>query len=267
MKRFFILALFLAFILIFIDSCIIAVVDYPGGTAGRSSGEFHKVVAFESGGTLSLENINGDIELLGWDKNEAEITAERMSPFAYRRRFYWQPTGRLLPEIDFDKFENFIKIKTKPSSLDKELTSVNFYINTPHSIHLKDIIAKEGNVSLADLYGQAVIDLQQGEVKVDNFSGSLTASVVKGSVKASLYDLRNEDEIRITVRQGEIIINLQPEVKARIEASAPEGYVWSDFDLKEPLPAKKVSAQMGEEGAFISLSSLKGDVRINKLQK
>ena len=267
MKRYFLSALGLAFILAFIDSCIIAVVDYPQGTVGRSLGEFHKVVSFQSGGTLSLENINGNIEIVGWEKNEVEVSAERMAPFSYRRRLYWQPAGRFLPEVDFDKFENFIKIKTKPASWDKELTSVNFYISVPHSINLKDIIAKEGNISLADLYGKAVIDLRDGEINVENFSGSLSASVVKGGVKASLYDLRNEDEIQITVGQGDIIINLQPEVKTRIEASTPEGNVSSDFDLKEPLPAKKVTAQIGEEGALLSLSSLKGDIRINKLQK
>lgn len=266
MRKYFLHVLGLALILIFIDSCIIAVVDYPGRVAGRALGEFHKVVSFEGGGTLSLENVAGDIAILGWDKNEVEVSAERTAPFPYRRGFYWGRVPYQL-KIDFDKFENFIKVKSRPESWDKELTSVNFYVNAPHSIHLKDIVAKEGNVSLADLYGEAIIDLQKGEVKVENFSGSLTASVVNGSVKASLYDLRSEDEIRITIEQGDIAIDLQPEVNARIEANAPEGNISSDFDLKEPLPAKKVSGQIGEEGALLSLSCLKGDIRINKLKK
>jgi hypothetical protein len=266
MKKYLLYALGLLFILLFIDSCVIAYVDYPEGVAGRPLGEFHKDVSFDTGGTLSLENVDGDIEILGWDKNEVEVSAERKGPFPYRRGLYWAGVPYRL-KIDFDKFENFIKVKFRPEDSDKEFTSVNFYINTPHSIHLKDIIGKEGNVSLADLYGEAVIDLQKGEVKVENFSGSLAASVAKGSVTASLYDLRAEDEIRITVKQGDIAVNLQPEVKARVEASAPEGNISSDFDLKEPLPAKKISAKIGEEGALLSLISLKGDIRINKLKK
>jgi len=265
MKKYFLITPGLILVFVFISSCIIAVVDYSETGVARLSREFHKVVSFVSGGTLSLENVNGDVEIAGWDRDEVEISAERMIPLPYGRRIQWQPIRRSMPRVDFDKFEDFIKIKARSSGGDKEAAAVNFYLNAPHSIKLKDIVGREGNISLADLYGEAVIDLQNGKIKVENFSGSLIASLVKGIVEASLYDLRGEDEIRITVREGDITIHLQAEVKARVEASASNGNIYSDFDLKETLPAKKISGQIGEGGAFISLSSLNGDIQIKKL--
>lgn len=265
MKKLFLFGLSLLIVLSFLSSCIVAVVDYSERLANRPIEEFHKVFSFNSGGTLSLENINGDIEILGWNRNEVEVSAEKMI-HAYGRRIQWQPIGSSSTSIDFDKFEDFIRIKTRPGGWDKEGAAVNYYLNVPQSIKLKDIVGRRGNISISDFYGEAVIDLVSGEIKVENFSGSLTASVVNGSVKASLYDLRADDEIRITAKEGDIVVYLQPGVDARIEMSTPNGDIFSEFDLKETLPAKKISAQIGgKDGALLSLSSLNGDIRIKKL--
>ncbi len=250
---------------IFMNSCIVAVVDYREPSPTISTGKFHKAVSFDPGGTLSLENFNGDIEVLGWDKDEVEVYAEKMLPLAYGQKIRLQPAGRLKPKIDFDRFEEFIKIKTIPGGRDEETAGVNYYLNVPHSINLKDIVAKNGDITLADFYGKAFVELQSGNINVENFSGSLTASVNDGTITASLYDLRAEDEIRITVKKGDITVYLQPEVNARIEASAPNGNISSDFDLAESLPAQSVSAQVGEGGALVSLSSLNGNIHIKKL--
>ena len=85
MKKFLPNVFCLLVVLFFLNSCIITVIDSSGSSAGRWSEEFHKVIPLDSGGTLALENINGDIEIQGWEMEEVEIYAEkkRTAPIFY----------------------------------------------------------------------------------------------------------------------------------------------------------------------------------------
>ncbi|GAI90502.1 unnamed protein product, partial [marine sediment metagenome] len=226
--------------------------------------EFQRIVPLDSGGTISLENINGNIEIYGWDREEVDVFAEKMIPRPREAKVRVFRRGFSTPKIEFDKFEDFVKIRTRATG-NKEASVVDFYVSVPHSINLRDISTGEGNISISDVYGEVYVELRNGDLKVDNFSGSLTASVVNGSIRTSLFDLRKEDEIIITTKQGDIVVFLQEEVNAKIECSTPNGEIFSEFEFDTPLPASKASVEIGEDGAYLSLTSLNGDIRIKKI--
>ena len=146
-----------------ISSCFYIRVDYPQEREWAPVDEFHKIVPLSPGGTLSLANMNGNVEIHGWEQEELEVYAEKM----IREGF--------APGIIFDRFENFIKIRTKNASADKEASLVDFYIDAPHSINLKDIVVSNGNILISEVFGEAYLDLKEGDITVENFSGSLRA--------------------------------------------------------------------------------------------
>jgi hypothetical protein len=167
--------------------------------------------------------------------------------------------------VEVDQFDQLIKIKA--GSLDDEnARPVHFVINVPHSINLTDIRINRGHVQIADVYGSARVELDEGDITVENFSGSLDLSLVRGSAEAEVLDLRKDDEIRITTREGDIVLFLQPEVGVRLEATASNGEINSEFELGQQLPAKKVAAQIGKAEAAAFLMSLNGDIRLNKIK-
>ena len=257
----------LALISLLLMSCVVALVDYPGSSTQFPSAQFHRVLSLKPGGTLSLVNNDGQIEIYGWDREEVEIFAEYVFPGwqGYRLRVF--SPGRFKPRVDVDKFEDFVKIKTRQTADEPTRNAVDYDLNVPRSVILKDIVGRRGDIRIGDLYGEAFIELEEGEVRVENFSGSLTISVVRGSVILELLDLRSGDEIRATTDEGDITIYLQPEVEAHVEARAPSGSISSEFDLRVPLPAKEVSAQIkGEGGAFLFLETSAGDIQIRKIE-
>jgi len=247
-------------------SCFYIRVDYAALRGMAPMGEFHKVVPLMSGGTLSLENINGNIEIQGWEREEVDVYAEKMFHLPDRTKIFIFPRKDVAPRIDFDKFENFVKIRTKDITRENEESAVDYYIDVPHSINLKDIIAQRGDVKISDLYGDVYVDLTNGNIVIENFSGSLTASVMSGSVSASLYDLRDDDEIIITANEGDVTISLEENVRAHLVVSVPNGEVISEFEIEKPQDASKLDIQLGENGAHISLTALNGDVRINRME-
>ncbi|MDH5466253.1 MAG: DUF4097 domain-containing protein [Candidatus Aminicenantes bacterium] len=250
----------------FISSCIVSLGDFPGYQVGRSLAEYHKSVSLRPGGTLSLESGNGNVEIIGWERDELEMYVERnvtRSPSWLTR---WQPWWRVVPKIDFDKFEDFIKIRVQPARRGENLPAYDFYLNVPHHIHLKNIVSRTGDIVVADLYGEIVIELTEGNVKVENFSGSLLVSLGEGSVEADLVDLRSEDEVRISTENGDIVLCLESTVRASVEANAPSGKVVNAFFPEKIPSSEKVAFELGEGGTYISLYSASGDIHIKEFK-
>ncbi len=243
--------------LVLLSACVIAVVDYSssdGRWTPRSS--FRRTLDLGPGGTVSLKNARGDIEVEGWGEEKVEISAEERRTFPSARRFYvssWRQSGL---NVRVESSPGSVRIETDPAIQRDEARRVNFALFVPHSVRLQSIRNKSGDVRVADIYGSVELDLGEGTVKIENFSGSVDVRLGTGDVEAELLDLRQEDEVRITTERGDIRLYLEPQAEVRLEASAPRGNVLSDFDLgKEEGPAQKTR---------LALTAFNGDIRIKK---
>ncbi len=250
----------------FLCSCFYIRVDYPREARGAPIGDFHKVVPFKSGGTLSLENASGDIEIRGWEEEELDVYARKMIHWPEKTRIYFYPWNDFTPGIVFDQFEDFVKIKTKSAAKGGDAGVVHFSIDVPHSINLKDIVVGSGSILITEVYGEANLDLGNGDIVLEGFSGSLSASVIMGSITASLYDLRERDEILINCKEGDITLSLQGDVQAHLEAVFPNGEIFSDFEFERSSEKKEIDLQLGEGGAIISLIALNGNIKIDRIK-
>ncbi|UCE42920.1 MAG: DUF4097 family beta strand repeat protein [Candidatus Aminicenantes bacterium] len=253
--------------MLFFSSCFYIRVEYPPERGKTPVDEFRKNVPLSPGGTLSLASVNGNVEIHGWEREELEVYAEKMIQLPDRTKFYVYPRKNFAPGIVFDKFENFVKIRTKNVSENREFGFVDYFIDVPHSIHLKDIVVRNGDIHISEVYGDAYLDLTEGEITVENFSGSLTASTNRGSVYANLFDLREQDEIVITSREGNITLSLQEKASAHLVAAFPEGEINSEFEIDIPADEKKIDTQWGKNGPRISLTALRGNIRIEKVTR
>jgi len=265
MKKF-ILIFSLMVIILFINASIIAVIEHPESSKPPKLNEFHRILPMRSGTTLSIDNPHGNVEVQGWDREEAEIFADIFLPLPHKTNFRW--AWNLKPaEVDVDQFEDLIKITTTMKE-EKESNYVDYFIRAPESVKLKDIFVESGNVFIYDLYGEVVTEILYGDLEVDNFSGSLIANVVSGSVQATIYDLRMEDKILINTKEGDIVIYLEEDVIVKVEADVLNGEIFSDFDLGEIKPKEKITAQIGElEGGVLSLNAANGDIWIKKINQ
>jgi hypothetical protein len=140
-------------------------------------------------------------------------------------------------------------------------------LKVPQSVHLESIRNGRGRIVVSDVYGRALLEAEEGEIRVANCSGSLDIRLGAGRVEAEMLDLRPEDTIRVKVERGDIVLSLEPEAAAQVIAEAPEGSVSSELDLGQPLPAKKVSAKLGAGQASIELTADRGDIKIRKVDK
>jgi hypothetical protein len=250
------------------SACLMVVDQYgPGGYPPVET--FRRSDVFPSGGTLSLRNFDGNIEIAGWKDESLQVYAEKLIPLPdeFRIEFWNRDWKKHAPKIEYDTFDDYVKLNTRCPDPEGTDCVVDYVLSVPQSIKLRDIIARDGDVIIQDLYGEAYVDLRSGQIVVDNFSGSLIASIQEGSVQATLYDLREGDEVRLTVRQGDILLNLEADVQADLQAAAPKGDISAEFSEISAEKNGRLTVRLGEGGAQISCTAWEGDVRIGKIKE
>jgi len=263
MKNFIFYSALLFIMVIFNLSCVIRIIDYGDPRGLVPVEHFHRIIPFSPGGVVSLRNFDGMIEITGWDRNEIEVYGQEMIPKPEREEFQFLGARKNRARIYLKKYgDDDVSIHTKSISEKGDNTFVDYSIKTPRLINLEYIFARNGEVFIADIYGSVSVKLEQGNIAVENFSGSLDASVIKGSIQASLYDLRDEDVITLSSQEGDINLFLQKDVNAEIRAFVPQGELKSEFDLAQPREEAEVDFKLGEGGTSVFLTALDGNINI-----
>jgi len=230
-KKFDFYLVFLFLLIALSASCIVKIVDYSDPRGLMPIEDYYRNIRFSPGGVLSLRNFDGNIEITGWDRNEVDIYAEQMIPRSEVAQVRFMMPKDDIAQIDLERHgDENINISTKSASEEGEDTVVDYYVKTPRSINIKDVIARKGDVFIADIYGSVSVKLEKGNIDIDNFSGSLDTSVLNGSVQACLYDVREEDVISVNAQEGDITLFLEKNVAASIRAYCPEGEFSSEFE-------------------------------------
>ena len=224
MKKPFLLAFAAVALAALLTSCIL--VSDPEGEPGwrnipesnkpRVSGsEFRQTLPFTPGGTLSLENDYGDVEITGWDRDEVEVVAKAATGASQLQRSARQSRGRGgVPEVEIRETDDGLLVRTPTFEGPGQAPAANYEVRAPNSVVLTGIRISEGNLTIADVFGRIDASVDLGDLTVRNYSGPLRATVGTGNADIEVLDLREGDEISVTSRRGDIFLRLE-------SASAP----------------------------------------------
>ena len=240
--------------------------NIPVNTEGGTDAEFHKVVSLEPGGTIRLDCAAGDVEIQGGDRTDVDVSARQEGGPSYTWSWFSGWSVRPAPQVSVDAADNVVTIKTVASENPDLQPNIHFLLLVPESVNLKDIHLGRGSLTVADVYGELATTIGEGDLTVEKYSGSIEATVDSGTIEAEVLDLRDEDKIVLTVREGDIGLALEEKVGAKLEASAGAGEITGDFDFKAAAEANSISVQLGTGKAVITLKALKGDIDVKKIE-
>ena len=248
-------------------ACIM-VMDPGRTTSWQPRGEFRRTVEVAAGGRLSLENGYGNVEVTGWEKDSVEVVAQGAAAVPGEKRKvraygFWE----VKPDVEIKQTDGGLTIRTRPFDGPGDPPAVDYTIRVPKSISLSGIRVGKGNLTISDVFGRLEVSIDKGDLAVSNFSGSVDASVGTGNVDVEVLDIRDDDTITISSREGDIVLRLEPEAGARVEVEAPRGEVRSDFDLGAKTPAPSVSGRIGSGGATVTMKAADGNIEIRAVKE
>lgn len=257
-------------VLLLAVSCIIA--------GEESKEDFSKTLPLKAGDRFSLENVNGQVTIAAWDRDEVEIRAVKT---ARRRR---EDLDKV--EIRVDEGNGRVAVKAVwPKFPRRANVNVAFTIMVPEGVHLDGVGTVNGGVEITGRYGRIEAGTTNGSVALEDAAGELAADTTNGSIRVSrfagpieaettngnirLEDVTFEGDVSAETTNGSITLAIaSPEtLDADLTARTTNGSVSVDFpitlrDLSRS--RRRVEGRIGEGGPAISLRTTNGSIKLTK---
>lgn len=225
---------------------------------------------FPEGNELTLTNFNGNIKVIGWEKDSIKVDIEKT---AY---------GRTIEHAE----RNLRRIKVKINQTDKGINihasetknarcEFEIFINKSANVKLKalngDIEAKDlrGRGKLTTVNGEITVENLQGEFEINSMNGGINLYEVDARVKANTKNgeinfrttsIQHIREIRLETYNGSINLTLPESKDLCIYARASHGGIKSELPI-----VTSEDELIGERKIIVKTHN--GEIVINKLEK
>jgi TM2 domain-containing membrane protein YozV/predicted Ser/Thr protein kinase len=231
--------------------------------------DFSQTLPLTTGGRLSLDNVNGRIEIVGWDRNEVAIKALKHGKTR-------ESVEAAKITINASPDEVFIHTE-QPSSVTGFPWSwlwfknskrndgiVDYAIQVPQNARLKNISSVNGRIVIEDVSGDIEASTVNGETQVQGAAGDLKLSTVNGRIEAELASLKGSQSVSLSTVNGHIEVALPVNANGEVTASTVNGGMSSEFPslaVKKEFPlGRNLKGTLGSGGASVKASTVNGGI-------
>lgn len=220
-----------------------------------------QVHTLEAGGYLSLENINGDVTIEGWKKNEVSIVAVKSGKT--------KDIDRITVSIEIDKYEgkDWIHVSTHYDIFSLNSGRVDYTIKVPSGAILEDIELVNGNVKVTGVTGYLSLGTVNGSITATGMTGNAWVETINGNLDLSFDKMSSGQSVDLESVNGVVILRIPADANAQVDAETLNGNVSSDFGLtveKGEWVGRSMEGLLGSGGARISIETVNGNIEIKK---
>jgi DUF4097 and DUF4098 domain-containing protein YvlB len=165
-----------------------------GGPFDRYKEDFHQTFALPAGGRLSIESLNGSIEISGWDKDSVEINGTK---------YAGSPQALSDLKIDMQSTSNSVAVRAIPPSGWHGSMGARFVVHVPRRVELDRITSSNGAIRVEDVEGTLRLKTSNGSLRAARTKGDLDAQTSNSSV-----ELAHTGNARIHTSNGSIRVDL-----------------------------------------------------------
>jgi len=242
-----------------------------GGYSQDSSFAWKGTIA--TGGTISVMNLNGGVDVDASDNGVTTVTAVKRWKHSdpSRVRIITQPgsDGMTICAVWDDA--------TSCGESDHHHEGSHEVHNNDVSVHFTVHVAKGVKVNLATVNGSldvrgATVAVEahtvNGRVEIATLGGPVTAESVNGNVRATIDHLVSSSEpLALETVNGSVELDAPAELNAALDAETVNGGVQTDFPVTiNSLKARtRLRGTIGQGGRELRLHTVNGSVTIKKL--
>ena len=284
---------------------LLATFTYPALL--QAGDEIEESKPADPNGIVSIKNVRGDLEILGWDKAEIKVEGELDD---LTKKFTFRVDGdKAQIEIHLPRFNvnhgdgsdlkihvpigsrvSFQGVSTDTVIKDihggVRIDSVSGEIDVEHTREMLLVKTVSGDIDVNDATGDARISTVSGELDVEIEGENLTLESISGDIDGrfetfstlrsttvsgtqKLRGLLNDSgDISISSVSGDIMLELQESVNARISAKTGiGGEIENDLSDHEPqvkFPSQgSLQATLGDGSGKIHISTVSADIRLD----
>ncbi len=230
---------------------------------------------------ISIENVNGSIQLKKWEKPEIHVFVKKTS----RSKAILEKT-----DVIFEDSGRELKIKVKKRDgwriFGGSIANVEIIVNTPSpkNLNLSTVNGRvtvnemegsissssvNGNISIYDHKGDIESETVNGSISISNAYGALKGETVNGSINANVLEIG--EYINLSTVNGSIKLNVENLENVEVKVETVNGNI-SIEELQKPmrrLSLKRRSAYfvIGNGSKKIDIETVNGSIKISSLGK
>jgi hypothetical protein len=236
-----------------------------GGAVCAASGlaiskDFDKTYSLEPGGSFELQNVNGTVEVDGWDRNSVEVHAVKTAKNDER------DLERVAIEVDAKP--NAVSVATRYPQNEGVEVAVEYVIHVPHGAHVEHVGTVNGTLRVAGV--QSIDDLRtvNGNIEVYEGGGAIHAHTTNGSVHVELAHVGGAQdergEVTAETTNGSLLLAVPADAQANLEARCLNGNFYSELpvSLEASAHPREIRGKLGRGGPQIHLHTVNGGIRI-----
>jgi hypothetical protein len=228
-----------------------------GSLAARDS--FEETRAFDPGGRFEVANVNGEVRVATWEREEVRIEAEL-------RAVSQDQLERIKIEVEGEGDQVLVHTRLpRGGFFGNGGGVVNYHITLPRHARL-DVTTVNGRVSIEGVSGQVKASTVNGGVEIADVSGEVRASTVNGSIKTRFHAADADGHHQFETTNGSVTVTLPADVSGRFEARTVNGSISTDFPLEVEgrLFKKRLEGRLGDGRASYEIATVNGAVSIRK---
>ena len=209
-------------------------------------------------GHVSLQNINGDVRICAWDRNEVLVEASTTASSPIEAR------------IEVDSRPESISIRTKtPGDPYTESSPVDLTIRVPRSARLDEIKLVNGGLDIHGVTGGVNASSLNGTLKAQKIAGDAHLSTVNGKLEASFDRLGGSQTISMDAVNGSIVLSIPPDAWAELTARNVTGGIDNEFGIpvhRNLSAGSQLHGVLHGGKTHITLTNINGGICIEPLQ-
>ena len=241
---------------------IAALVALPAFSRGSLTEEFHQTYTVSPHARISLNNINGDVEIVATDGNQVKVDAIKSAD-----------SQQKLDEarINVDATSDSITIETKyvPHRFNNnDPASIDYKISVPRDAELDGIDLVNGKLNVNGVRGDVSASCVNGTLTASGLAGEAKLSTVNGKLEATFDQVDNTNKISLNSVNGSIVLSAPNNLNASIDANTISGHISNDFGFEETgkhFVGHHLSGTLGSGTTRIELSNVNGSISIRRL--
>src|SRR5678815_4667165 len=233
--------------------------------------EFHQTYPLSATGRVSVENLNGQVKITVWDRNEVQVNA-------VKRAFKQERLDEA--KIEVDAGSEYVRIRTEYPDWDQRFTDDDRgRMNNPATVDYAIVVPRKARLESIDLVnGSLEIEGAEGDVKASSVNGRVVArgllgvaklSTVNGGLEATFVSLDTARPISLNSVNGSVSIVIPSNANATVRAGTVHGAISNDFGLQVhhgEYVGHELYGQLGTGGPSIKLGNVNGRIMIRHAQ-
>jgi len=218
---------------------------------------FERTYPLQSGGHFVLDNVNGSVQVEGWDRDEVEVRAVKTSQNDPR------DVDRVQIEVESHPCE--VDVHTRYPDGEGVGVAVEYHIHVPNRVLLGSVHTVNGSLVVRGVDGGGELRSVNGDVEVLQSSGRFNAKTTNGNLRLELRQLSDGAPMNLETVNGSVELGLPWDARADLNVRNMNGDLYSEVPVTSAaaLPgARAFHGRLGHGGGAISVRTVNGGIRL-----